>query len=149
VILVGGSTRIPLVQDLVEEFFEIEPFKGVNPDEVVAIGAATQGAVMSGQLDEVVLLDVTPHSLGIELKDDRKSTIVEKNSTIPIKAFKTFTTTENKHRHFVNIHVLQGEGKKASECRSLASSCSATFRKPLPACPAFPGDVFHQRRRHR
>ncbi|MEN6626273.1 MAG: Hsp70 family protein [Candidatus Sumerlaeia bacterium] len=118
VILVGGSTRIPLVQDSVEDFFGIAPFKGINPDEIVAVGAATQGAVMNGALDEVVLLDVTPHTLGIEIKGNRKSTIIEKNSTIPIKVFKTFSTTEDRQQ-FVNIHALQGDSDKASDCRSL------------------------------
>jgi molecular chaperone DnaK len=118
VILVGGSTRIPLIQDSVEEFFDITPYKGLNPDEIVAAGAATQGAVMNGELEEVVLLDVTPHNLGIEIRGNRFSNIVEKNSTIPIKIFKTFTTTED-DQPFVNIHVLQGEGEKASDCRSL------------------------------
>lgn len=118
VILVGGSTRIPLVQDSVEDFFGILPFKGLNPDEIVAVGAATQGAVMNGELDEVVLLDVTPHCLGIEIRGNRKSTIIEKNSTIPIKVEKTFTTTED-NQSFVNIHVLQGDADKASECRSI------------------------------
>ncbi|MCE5228428.1 molecular chaperone DnaK [bacterium] len=118
VILVGGSTRIPLVQDSVEDFFGIQPFKGINPDEIVSIGAAMQGAVMNGELDEVVLLDVTPHTLGIEIKGNRKSNIVEKNSTIPIKVFKTFSTTED-HQQFVNIHVLQGDSDKACDCRSL------------------------------
>ncbi len=118
VILVGGSTRIPLVQDLVEDFFGLPPFKGLNPDEIVALGAATQGGVMNGELEEVVLLDITPHCLGIEIKGNRKSAIIEKNSTIPIKVSKLFTTTED-NQSFVNIHVLQGDGEKATECRSL------------------------------
>jgi len=118
VILVGGSSRIPLVQDTVAEFFDIEPFKGVNPDEIVALGAATQGGVMSGQLREVVLLEVTPHSLGIEVKDNQVSWIIEKNSTIPIKASKTFTTTES-NQEIVYIHVLQGEESEANRNRSL------------------------------
>jgi len=118
VILVGGSSRIPLVQDAVEAFFDTEPFKGVNPDEIVALGAATQGGVMAGQLEEVVLLDVTPHSLGVEVKNNRVSRIIEKNSTIPIKAAKTFTTTEG-NQEIVNIHVLQGDEEEASRDRSL------------------------------
>ncbi len=118
VILVGGSTRIPLVQDHVEEYFGLPPFKGVNPDEIVAVGAATQGAVMNGELEEVVLLDVTPHTLGIETRGNKNSVIIERNSTIPIKVSKTFSTTED-NQTFVNIHVLQGEGEKVSECRSL------------------------------
>jgi molecular chaperone DnaK len=118
VILVGGSTRIPLVQEMVEEFFGIAPFKGLNPDEIVAAGAATQGGVMNGELEDVVLLDVTPHSLGIEVRGSRMSTIVEKNSTIPIRVHKLFTTTED-DQPFVNIHVLQGESEDSSDCRSL------------------------------
>ncbi len=118
VILVGGSTRIPLVQDSVEDFFGLAPFKGINPDEIVALGAAIQGAVMNGELEEVVLLDVTPHTLGIELRGNRRSMLVEKNATIPIKVHKTFSTTED-HQTFVNIHVLQGDSDKANECRSL------------------------------
>ena len=118
VILVGGSSRIPLVQDAVAEFFDIEPFKGVNPDEIVALGAATQGGVLAGLLEEVVLLDVTPHSLGIEVKGNHVSWIIEKNSTIPIKASKTFTTTEN-NQEVVSIHVLQGEAAEPNQNRSL------------------------------
>jgi molecular chaperone DnaK len=118
VILVGGSTRIPLVQEAVEDFFGIAPFKGVNPDEIVALGAATQGGVFQGNIQEVVLLDVTPHSLGIEVKNGRFSRIIEKNSTIPIKAAKTFTTTED-NQGFVNVHILQGESENAADNRSL------------------------------
>ncbi len=118
VIMVGGSTRIPLVQDSVEEFFGLEGFRGVNPDEVVALGAATQAGVFEGNIQEVILLDVTPHSLGIEVEGGSVSRIIEKNSTIPIKAAKTFTTTED-NQEFVNIHVLQGENQEAAENRSL------------------------------
>lgn len=118
VILVGGTSRIPMVQDEVEDFFGISPFKGVNPDEIVALGAATHGGVFSGKLEEVVLLDVTPHSLGVEVMDGKVSHIIEKNSTIPIKAAKTFTTTED-NQSFVNIHVVQGEGENTEDCRSL------------------------------
>jgi molecular chaperone DnaK len=118
VIMVGGTTRIPLVQDSVEEFFDQQSFRGVNPDEVVALGAATQAGVFEGTVQEVVLLDVTPHSLGIEVEGGKFSRIIEKNSTIPIKAAKTFTTTEE-NQAFVNIHVLQGESDDAAENRSL------------------------------
>ncbi|HOE96220.1 MAG TPA: molecular chaperone DnaK [Candidatus Sumerlaeota bacterium] len=134
VILVGGSTRIPLVQESVEEFFGLTPFKGVNPDEVVAIGAATQGAVLNGELDEVVLLDVTPHNLGIEIRGNRVSTVIEKNSTIPLKVEKTFTTTEPEQT-FVNIHVLQGEGEKASDCRSLGRFTLSGIEPAAPGVP--------------
>ena len=118
VILVGGTTRIPLVQQMVEEFFDRQPFRGVNPDEIVALGAAVQAGVLAGNLDEVVLLDVTPHSLGIETRDNGYSVIVERNTTIPIKKAKTFTTTET-NQEFVNIHVLQGENGMANENLSL------------------------------
>ncbi|NUP88260.1 MAG: molecular chaperone DnaK [Candidatus Sumerlaeia bacterium] len=118
VILVGGSTRIPLVQEAVEDFFGIPPDRGVNPDEIVAQGAATQGGVMSGALEEVVLLEVTPFALGIETKGDQISKVIDKNATIPIKAAKVFTTTED-DQPLVNIHVVQGEGMKASEAVSL------------------------------
>ncbi|MEO8376446.1 MAG: Hsp70 family protein, partial [Candidatus Sumerlaeota bacterium] len=118
VILVGGSTRIPLVQDAVEDFFGMQPFKGINPDEVVALGAATQGGVFSGNIQEVTLLDVAPHSLGIEVKDGKFSPIIDKNATIPIKAAKNFTTTED-DQTFVNVHILQGESEDAAENRSL------------------------------
>jgi len=118
VVLVGGSTRIPLVQHLVEDFFGLPPYKGINPDEIVAIGAAMQGAILQGQLKEVVLLDVTPHSLGIEIEGGKVSRIVERNSTIPIKAAKLFTTTED-NQEVVVIHVVQGESDKVNECRSL------------------------------
>ncbi len=118
VVMVGGSCRIPYVQDRVEEFFGIAPFKGINPDEVVAVGAAMQGAILVGRLKEVVLLDVTPHSLGIEVEDGKVSRIIEKNSTIPIKAAKLFTTTED-NQEMVIVHVLQGEGETVENCRSL------------------------------
>lgn len=118
VILVGGTTRIPLVQEMVEKFFGNPPFKGVNPDEIVALGAATQGGVLSGALQEVLLLDVNPHSLGLEVKNSRTSVVIEKNATIPVKVAKIFTTTED-NQAFVNIHVLQGESENAHENRSL------------------------------
>ncbi|HMX61466.1 MAG TPA: molecular chaperone DnaK, partial [Candidatus Sumerlaeota bacterium] len=118
VILVGGSTRVPLVQDAVEDFFGMQPFKGINPDEVVALGAATQGGVFSGNIQEVTLLDVAPHSLGIEVKDGKFSPIIDKNATIPIKAAKNFTTTED-DQTFVNVHILQGESEDSAENRSL------------------------------
>lgn len=118
VILVGGSTRIPLVQEMVEDFFGIVPFKGVNPDEIVALGAATQGGVLAGKLKEVLLLDITPHSLGVEVANNAVSTIIEKNSTIPLKSARLFTTTEDE-QEMVLVHVLQGESEKANENRSL------------------------------
>jgi tetratricopeptide (TPR) repeat protein len=118
VILVGGSTRIPLVQDMISEFFDQDPCKSVNPDEIVAMGAAVQGGVLTGAIQEIVLLDVTPFSLGVETKGDKMSPIIIKDTTIPTKATKTFTTTEDRQT-IVNVHILQGEGEKASECMSL------------------------------
>ena len=134
VILVGGSTRIPLVQDMVEDFFGLPPFKGVNPDEIVALGAATQGGVLRGALQEVVLLDVTPHAMGVEVKDGRMSVVIAKNTTIPVKETKTFTTTED-NQPFVNIHVLQGEGETAAENRSLGKFRLADFPPAAAGAP--------------
>lgn len=118
VVLVGGTTRIPLVQDMVEDFFGIQAFKGINPDEIVALGAATQAGVMAGKLKEVILLDVTPHSLGIEVSDNRMVRVIDKNTTIPIKSSRLFTTTED-GQEMVVVHVLQGESPKATENRPL------------------------------
>lgn len=131
VILVGGTTRIPAVRQAVAEFFGKQPVIGLNPDEIVAQGAAIQGGVLEGKLKEVVLLDITPHSLGIETQNDNISILIEKNSTIPIKASKLFTTTVDNQR-FVNIHVLQGESPIASENRSLGKFTLTD----LPEAPA-------------
>jgi len=131
VILVGGSSRIPFVQEEVEDFFGITPFKGVNPDEIVALGAATHAGIFAGDLQEVVLLDITPHSLGVEVKDGKVSKIIDKNSTIPIKAAKTFTTTED-NQAFVNIHVVQGESENAEDNRSLGKFTLSDI-EPAPA----------------
>ncbi|MGC8840800.1 MAG: molecular chaperone DnaK [Candidatus Sumerlaeaceae bacterium] len=134
VILVGGTTRIPYVQQAVEEFFCCAPYKGINPDEIVAMGAAMQGAIMQGQLKEVVLLDVTPHSLGVEIEGGRVSRVVERNSTIPIKAAKLFTTTED-NQEVVVVHVVQGEGEKINECRSLGKFVLTGIQKAKAGVP--------------
>lgn len=118
VILVGGSTRIPKIQEAVKEFFGKEPSKGVNPDEVVAIGAAIQGGVLSGDVDDVVLLDVTPLTLGIETLGGVMTPLIEANSTIPTSKSQVFSTAAD-NQSSVEIHVLQGERAQASANRTL------------------------------
>ena len=118
VILVGGQTRMPKVQEAVQEFFGKEPRRDVNPDEAVAIGAAIQGGVLSGDVKDVLLLDVTPLSLGIETMGGVMTKIIEKNTTIPTKASQTFSTAED-NQTAVTIHVLQGEREMASANKSL------------------------------
>ena len=118
VILVGGSTRIPKVQELVKEFFGKEPHKGINPDEVVAIGAAIQGGVLGGEVKDVLLLDVTPLSLGIETLGNVTTKLIEKNTTIPTRKSEIFSTAAD-NQTSVEINVLQGEREFARDNRSL------------------------------
>jgi len=118
VILVGGQTRMPMVQKKVADFFGKEPRKDVNPDEAVAIGAALQGAIMSGDVKDVLLLDVTPLTLGIETMGGVMTPIIDKNTTIPTKASQVFSTAADQQTA-VTVHVLQGERKQAAQNKSL------------------------------
>lgn len=118
IVLVGGATRMPMVQDLVRSLTDKEPHKGVNPDEVVAIGAAIQAGVLGGEVKDVLLLDVTPLSLGLETLGSVMTTLIERNTTIPVKKSEVFSTAED-NQTAVDIHVLQGERPMAGDNMSL------------------------------
>ena len=133
VLLVGGSTRIPAIQQLVEKFFGKVPSKGVNPDEVVAVGAAIQGGVLTGEVKDVLLLDVTPLSLGIETMGGVMTKLIESNTTIPTKKTEVFTTAADSQPS-VEIHVLQGE-------RPMATGNKTIGRFHLDGIPPAPRGV--------
>ena len=118
VILVGGSTRIPAIQAVVKEIFNKEPNKSVDPDEVVALGAAIQGGVLAGDVDDILLLDVTPLSLGIETLGNVSTKLIERNTTIPTKKSQVFSTAAD-NQTTVEIHVLQGEREMAVDNKTI------------------------------
>ena len=148
VVLVGGSTRIPLVQEVVTKYFGKEAHKGVNPDEVVAIGAAVQGGVLSGDVQDVVLLDVTPLSLGVETLGGVMTVMIPRNTTIPTQKKEIYSTAADSQTS-VEIHVLQGERAEARYNRSRsASSISSGLRRPRRRVPEGRSDLRHRRQRH-
>jgi len=118
VVLVGGQTRMPKIQQIVKDYFGKEPHKGVNPDEVVAVGAAVQAGILSGDVKDVLLLDVTPLSLGVETLGGVMTRLIERNTTIPTKKTETFSTAAD-NQTSVEVHVLQGEREMARDNRTL------------------------------
>jgi molecular chaperone DnaK len=134
IILVGGQTRMPLVQKYVTDFFGKEPRKDVNPDEAVAVGAAIQGGVLAGDVTDVLLLDVTPLSLGIETMGGVMTPVIEKNTTIPTKKSQTFSTAED-NQAAVTVHVLQGERKQAAGNKSLGQFNLEGIRPAMRGAP--------------
>ena len=147
VILVGGQTRMPLVQEKVNGFFGREARRDVNPDEAVAMGAAIQAAVLSGDVKDVLLLDVTPLSLGIETLGQVMNVLIEKNTTIPAKKQQVYSTADD-NQTAVTIHVLQGERKQAAQNKSLGAFRPDRHSARAPRRAADRGQLRHRRQRH-
>jgi molecular chaperone DnaK len=146
VVLVGGMTRMPAIQRKVEQIFGKPPFKGVNPDEVVAAGAAIQAGVLSGEVEEVLLLDVTPLTLGVETQGGVATPMIPRNTTVPTSMSQVFSTTED-HQTVVRIHVVQGEREMARDNKTLGRFELVGLPPAPRGVPADRGDVRHRRRR--
>ena len=134
VLLVGGQTRAPKVTEVVRKVFGKEPNRTVNPDEGIAMGAAIQTGIIAGEVKELVLLDVTPHTLGIETKDGTFTPLIERNSTIPTRKSRVFTTVADNQTK-VEVHVLQGESDMPPTTSAWPASSSRTSRPRPRACP--------------